>query len=248
MVTDVETWSVRVAGWSAKAAPRALDRSAEIIAVPDSAFDGAALLVSVPPGGDLTRITDALVKAGASVRSAGPRRQPRDPLYGAPPKSPVQPAVTTPETAMTVLPRPQPRPGVLEIDAYVPGKSSAPGVAKIFKLSSNETPLGAEPEGDRGLQRRRQASRGLSGRLGHRSCATRSAACSGSIPAASSAAPAPTICSICWRAPISPTATRRSTPRTASWSIRSRRSAPAPRPWSRRRRTSPPTSTRSSSG
>ena len=38
--------------------------------------------------------------------------------------------------------RPQPRKGVLEIDAYVPGKSSAPGVAKIYKLSSNETPLG----------------------------------------------------------------------------------------------------------
>jgi histidinol-phosphate aminotransferase len=38
--------------------------------------------------------------------------------------------------------RPQPRPGVLAIDAYVPGKSNAPGVAKVFKLSSNETPLG----------------------------------------------------------------------------------------------------------
>jgi histidinol-phosphate aminotransferase len=35
--------------------------------------------------------------------------------------------------------RPQPRPGVLDIEAYVPGKSSAPGVAKVFKLSSNET-------------------------------------------------------------------------------------------------------------
>ena len=42
--------------------------------------------------------------------------------------------------------RPQPRKGVLEIDAYVPGKSSAPGVAKIFKLSSNETPLGPSPK------------------------------------------------------------------------------------------------------
>jgi histidinol-phosphate aminotransferase len=42
--------------------------------------------------------------------------------------------------------RPQPRPGVLEIQAYVPGKSSAPGVAKVFKLSSNETPLGASPK------------------------------------------------------------------------------------------------------
>jgi len=38
--------------------------------------------------------------------------------------------------------RPQPRPGVLAIQAYVPGKSEAPGVAKVFKLSSNETPLG----------------------------------------------------------------------------------------------------------
>jgi histidinol-phosphate aminotransferase len=38
--------------------------------------------------------------------------------------------------------RPQPRPGVLEIAPYVPGKSTAPGVAKVFKLSSNETPLG----------------------------------------------------------------------------------------------------------
>ena len=41
--------------------------------------------------------------------------------------------------------RPQPRPGVLDIQAYVPGKSSAPGVAKVYKLSSNETPLGPSP-------------------------------------------------------------------------------------------------------
>jgi histidinol-phosphate aminotransferase len=40
---------------------------------------------------------------------------------------------------------PKPRPGVLDIEAYVPGKSSAPGVAKVFKLSSNETPLGPSP-------------------------------------------------------------------------------------------------------
>src|ERR1700687_1780443 len=43
---------------------------------------------------------------------------------------------------MSSLRRPQPRPGVLEIEAYVPGKSSALGVARVFKLSSNETPLG----------------------------------------------------------------------------------------------------------
>jgi histidinol-phosphate aminotransferase len=46
---------------------------------------------------------------------------------------------------MTAM-RPQPRPGVLDIQAYVPGKSSAPGVAKVFKLSSNETPLGPSPK------------------------------------------------------------------------------------------------------
>ena len=46
---------------------------------------------------------------------------------------------------MSVLERPQPRPGVLKIKAYVPGKSSAPGVAKVYKLSSNETPLGPSP-------------------------------------------------------------------------------------------------------
>jgi histidinol-phosphate aminotransferase len=41
--------------------------------------------------------------------------------------------------------RPTPRPGVMAIQAYVPGKSSAPGVAKVYKLSSNETPLGPSP-------------------------------------------------------------------------------------------------------
>jgi histidinol-phosphate aminotransferase len=42
--------------------------------------------------------------------------------------------------------RPVPRPGVMAIDAYVPGKSGAPGVAKVHKLSSNETPLGPSPK------------------------------------------------------------------------------------------------------
>src|SRR5258707_15515420 len=46
---------------------------------------------------------------------------------------------------MSAMSRPVPRPGVLDIDAYVPGKSSAPGAAKVFKLSSNETPLGPSP-------------------------------------------------------------------------------------------------------
>jgi chorismate mutase len=69
MVTEVEVWSVRVSGWGARPA-RALGLLAEVIAVQDRAFDGAALLVSVPQGGSLAAITEALVKAGASVRSA----------------------------------------------------------------------------------------------------------------------------------------------------------------------------------
>lgn len=38
--------------------------------------------------------------------------------------------------------RPQPKPGILDIAAYVPGKSTAKG-AKIHKLSSNESPIGS---------------------------------------------------------------------------------------------------------
>lgn len=44
---------------------------------------------------------------------------------------------------MTV--RPQARPSIMQIDAYVPGKSSATGGNRVYKLSSNETPLGPSP-------------------------------------------------------------------------------------------------------
>ena len=47
---------------------------------------------------------------------------------------------------MTNTERPIPRGGVLDINAYVPGRSEAPGAAKVFKLSSNETPLGPSPK------------------------------------------------------------------------------------------------------
>jgi chorismate mutase len=69
MVKEVETWSVRVAGWSTAAA-QALATLAEVIAVPDRAFDGAALLISVPQGGKVERVIDTLIKSGASVRAA----------------------------------------------------------------------------------------------------------------------------------------------------------------------------------
>jgi chorismate mutase len=67
-VTEVEVWSMRVAGWSAAAA-EALGPLAEVVAVPDQAFDGAALLISVPQGGSIAAITEALIKAGATVRA-----------------------------------------------------------------------------------------------------------------------------------------------------------------------------------
>lgn len=46
----------------------------------------------------------------------------------------------------TAVQKPVPRPGIMDIAAYVPGKEHAPGVARVFKLSSNETPLGASPK------------------------------------------------------------------------------------------------------
>jgi histidinol-phosphate aminotransferase len=42
--------------------------------------------------------------------------------------------------------RPTPRARVMDIEAYVPGKSAASGGGKVFKLSSNETPLGPSPK------------------------------------------------------------------------------------------------------
>ena len=42
--------------------------------------------------------------------------------------------------------RPQPRPQVLAIDAYVPGKPAPAGARKTYKLSSNESPLGPSPK------------------------------------------------------------------------------------------------------
>ena len=38
--------------------------------------------------------------------------------------------------------RPLPKPGILEIHAYVPGKAAAEGVAEPVKMSANENPLG----------------------------------------------------------------------------------------------------------
>ena len=68
MVTETEVWSLRVSGWSASSV-NARAALADAIAVPDRAFDGAALLVSVERGG-IGAVADAAGKIGASIRSS----------------------------------------------------------------------------------------------------------------------------------------------------------------------------------
>jgi chorismate mutase len=68
MVTETEVWSMRVSGWRAPSAG-AVATIADVIAMPDRAFDGAALLVSVPRGG-IDAVRKALLGIGASIRSA----------------------------------------------------------------------------------------------------------------------------------------------------------------------------------
>ncbi len=69
MVTDVGMWSIRVSGWNAEVA-RALSPLAEVVAVPDGTFDGAALLASVTGQNTIDKLRATLIAAGASVRSA----------------------------------------------------------------------------------------------------------------------------------------------------------------------------------
>ena len=54
---------------------------------------------------------------------------------------------------MSQTDRPQPNPGIMDIAAYVPGKDGAPGAAKVYKLSSNESPLGASPAAQAAAQK-----------------------------------------------------------------------------------------------
>jgi len=68
MVTETEVWSMRVSGWRAASAG-AVAATADVIAVPDQAFDGAALLASVKRG-DIETVRKALIGIGASIRSA----------------------------------------------------------------------------------------------------------------------------------------------------------------------------------
>src|SRR5471030_2717290 len=69
MSTEAQVWSIRVSGCGAGPA-EALSTFADFIAVPDRAFDGAALLVTLQKGVTLEAASAVLVKAGATVRSA----------------------------------------------------------------------------------------------------------------------------------------------------------------------------------
>jgi chorismate mutase len=64
----VEMWSLKVSGWGAAPA-RAAAAIADLVAVPEGAFDGASLLLSVPTGPTFGEVLAALAKAGATVRS-----------------------------------------------------------------------------------------------------------------------------------------------------------------------------------
>jgi hypothetical protein len=68
VVTDVAMWSMKVSGWGGKAA-RAASALADLIAIPEGAFDGASLLVSVPETKTVDDIVAVLRGAGVSVRS-----------------------------------------------------------------------------------------------------------------------------------------------------------------------------------
>ena len=68
-VWTVERLGRRGDGVAVAGDARALAPLAEIVAVPDTAFDGAALLVSVTSATSIDKIKAALIEAGASVRS-----------------------------------------------------------------------------------------------------------------------------------------------------------------------------------
>ena len=122
---------------------------------------------------------------------------------------------------MSALKRPEPRPGVLEIRAYVPGRSTTPHATTVFKLSSNETPLGPSLQAVRAYQ---ASAEHLAEYPDGSATALRAAigrtygldpgriVCVGL---------APTNCSISSPTRFSLRAMRRSTPRTVFWSTAS---------------------------
>ena len=69
MANETAMWSVRVSGWSPKVA-QGIGKAVEFSAVPDATDEGAALLLSIPESLKIDGVKDAIVKAGATVRSS----------------------------------------------------------------------------------------------------------------------------------------------------------------------------------
>lgn len=69
LVTEIETWSLHVSGWS-PAAARALSPLSDVLAVADASSGTAALLVSVAHTDGIEKIISALTEAGAAVRAS----------------------------------------------------------------------------------------------------------------------------------------------------------------------------------
>ena len=53
---------------------------------------------------------------------------------------------TAPPGDRAAAARPIPKPGIMDIHAYVPGKAKAEGIADPIKLSANENALGSSPK------------------------------------------------------------------------------------------------------
>lgn len=69
LVTEIETWSLHVSGWSSAAA-RALSPLSDVLAVADASSGTAALLASVGHTDGIEKIISALTDAGTSVRAS----------------------------------------------------------------------------------------------------------------------------------------------------------------------------------
>jgi len=109
--------------------------------------------------------------------------------------------------------RPVPRADVMAIDAYVPGKSSAPGVGKVHKLPRTRRRSARRPWRSRRSGRQRTCLPFIP-TAPPRDCAKRSAAAMGWMRRISSAAMAPTIFWACWPTPICSRGMRASTRNT----------------------------------
>ena len=165
MVTEVETWSVRVSGWNAEIA-RALSPLAEIVAVPDTAFDGAALLVSVSGSeqhGKDQVCHDRGRRVGALARlsSAAMQRAIRCPRTGRQALSPQ--GRSRYSGVEDVPPRAESRHSrncALHAGQIAGAGAGPQGVQAV----GQRDPARALAEGGRRLQERRRSSGGLSGR------------------------------------------------------------------------------------